>query len=54
MQIEKAEAHQDAKLRPMSKKIPGEQERKLKLYQDGLKQNLRFLKTEIDLLSKER
>ncbi|RZB41606.1 STE20-like serine/threonine-protein kinase [Asbolus verrucosus] len=54
MQIEKAEAHQDAELRAMSKKIRGEQERELKLFRDGLKQELRLLKAEIDLLPKER
>ncbi|KAJ3665518.1 hypothetical protein Zmor_001010 [Zophobas morio] len=54
MQIEKAEAHQDAELRTMSKKIRAEQERELKLFRDGLKQELRLLKAEIDLLPKER
>jgi STE20-like kinase len=54
MQIEKAEAHQDADLRAMSKKIRGEQERELKLFREGLKQESRLMKAEIDLLPKER
>lgn len=54
MQIERAEAHQDADLRATSKKIRGEQERELKLFRDGLKQELRLLKAEIDMLPKER
>lgn len=54
MQIEKAETHQDVELRAMSKKIRGEQERELKLFRDGLKQELRLLKAEIDMLPKER
>lgn len=40
MQIEKAEAHQDAELRAASKKIRADQERELKLFRDGLKQVL--------------
>lgn len=54
LQIEKAEAHQDADLRATSKKIRAEQERELKLFRDGLKQELRLLKAEIDMLPKER
>ncbi|KAJ8921628.1 hypothetical protein NQ315_010537 [Exocentrus adspersus] len=54
LQIEKAEAHQDADLRATSKKIRAEQERELKLFRDGLKQELRLLKCEIDMLPKER
>lgn len=54
MQIERAEAHQDADLRATSKKIRAEQERELKLFRDGLKQELRLLKCEIDMLPKEK
>ncbi|KAJ8952708.1 hypothetical protein NQ318_021026 [Aromia moschata] len=54
LQIERAEAHQDSDLRAASKKIRAEQERELKLFRDGLKQELRLLKCEIDMLPKER
>ncbi|XP_048526500.1 serine/threonine-protein kinase 10 isoform X2 [Dendroctonus ponderosae] len=54
VQIERAEAHQDADLRATSKKIRSEQERELKLFRDGLKQELRLLKAEVDLLPKEK
>ncbi|XP_060524154.1 serine/threonine-protein kinase 10 isoform X2 [Cylas formicarius] len=54
LQIERAEAHQDADLRATSKKIRGEQERELKLFREGLKQELRLLKAEVDMLPKEK
>ena len=54
LQIERAEAQQDADLRATSKKIRAEQERDLKLFRDGLKQELRLLKAEIDRLPKEQ
>ncbi|KAJ8934384.1 hypothetical protein NQ314_013425 [Rhamnusium bicolor] len=54
LQIERAEAHQDADLRATSKKIRADQERELKIFRDGLKQELRLLKCEIDMLPKER
>ncbi|XP_066139058.1 serine/threonine-protein kinase 10 isoform X2 [Euwallacea fornicatus] len=54
LQIERAEAQQDADLRGTSKKIRAEQERELKLFREGLKQELRLLKAEVDLLPKER
>lgn len=54
LQIERAEAQQDADLRATSKKIRAEQERELKLFREGLKQELRLLKAEVDLLPKER
>ncbi|CAH1131586.1 unnamed protein product [Ceutorhynchus assimilis] len=54
LQIERAEAHQDADLRATSKKIRAEQERELKIFRDGLKQELRLLKAEVDLLPKEK
>ncbi|XP_043287616.1 serine/threonine-protein kinase 10 [Venturia canescens] len=53
-QIERAEAQQEADLRLASKKIRGEQERDLKQFRDGLKQELRLLKQEVDLMPKER
>ncbi|XP_030752127.1 serine/threonine-protein kinase 10 isoform X2 [Sitophilus oryzae] len=54
LQIERAEAHQDADLRATSKKIRGEQERELKLFRDGLKQELRLLKAEVDMMAKDK
>ncbi|KRT82294.1 hypothetical protein AMK59_3967 [Oryctes borbonicus] len=53
LQIERAEAQQDADLRAASKKIRAEQERDLKQFRDGLKQELRLLKAEVDRLPKE-
>lgn len=53
LQIERAEAQQDADLRATSKKIRAEQERDLKQFREGLKQELRLLKAEIDRLPKE-
>lgn len=53
-QAERAEAQQEADLRLASKKIRGEQERELKLFREGLKQELRLLKTEVDMMPKER
>ena len=52
--IEKYEQQQEAELRNASKKIRAEQERDLKLFRDSLKQELRLLKQEIDLLPKDR
>ncbi|KAL1490995.1 hypothetical protein ABEB36_011658 [Hypothenemus hampei] len=54
LQIERAEAQQDADLRALSKKIRSEQERELKMFREGLKQELRLLKAEVDLLPKEK
>nr|CAD7571689.1 unnamed protein product [Timema californicum] len=53
-QVEKAETQQEADLRVTSKKIRGEQERELKQFRDGLKQELRLLKQEVDLMPKDR
>ena len=53
-QVERAEQHQDADLRLSSKKIRAEQERELKLFREGLKQEVRLLKQESDLLPKEQ
>lgn len=54
VQVERAEAQQDADLRTASKRIRGEQERELKQFREGLKQELRLLKAEIDRLPKEQ
>lgn len=54
LQIEKAEAQQDADLRATSKKIRAEQERDLKIFREGLKQELRLLKAEIERLPKDQ
>lgn len=53
-QIERAETQQEADLRLASKKIRSEQERELKQFREGLKQELRLLKQEVDLMPKER
>ncbi|KAL7048357.1 hypothetical protein ACKWTF_003318 [Chironomus riparius] len=52
--VEKYEQQQENELRNTSKKIRMEQERELKLFRDALKQELRLLKQEIDLLPKDR
>ncbi|XP_046994651.1 serine/threonine-protein kinase 10 isoform X1 [Schistocerca americana] len=53
-QVERAEAQQEADLRIASKKIRAEQERDLKQFREGLKQELRLLKQEVDLMPKEQ
>ncbi|CAK9794705.1 Serine/threonine-protein kinase 10 [Anthophora plagiata] len=53
-QIERAEAQQEADLRLASKKIRSEQERELKQFREGLKQELRLLKQEVDLMPKDK
>ncbi|XP_011254400.1 serine/threonine-protein kinase 10 isoform X3 [Camponotus floridanus] len=53
-QIERAEAQQEVDLRLASKKIRSEQERELKQFREGLKQELRLLKQEIDLMPKDK
>uniref|UniRef100_A0A182M0L4 Protein kinase domain-containing protein n=1 Tax=Anopheles culicifacies TaxID=139723 RepID=A0A182M0L4_9DIPT len=52
--VEKFEQQQEAELRNTSKKIRAEQERDLKLFRDSLKQEIRLLKQEVDLLPKEK
>lgn len=52
--VEKYEQQQETELRNTSKKIRGEQERDLKLFRDSLKQEIRLLKQEVDLLPKEK
>lgn len=53
-QVERAEAQQETDLRLASKKIRAEQERDLKQFRESLKQELRLLKTEIDMMPKDR
>jgi STE20-like kinase len=53
-QGEKAESQQESDLRAYSKKIRAEQERELKQFRDGLKQELRLLKQEVDLMPKDK
>ncbi|XP_076678517.1 sterile20-like kinase isoform X3 [Andrena cerasifolii] len=53
-QIERAEVQQEADLRLASKKIRSEQERDLKQFREGLKQELRLLKQEVDLMPKDK
>ncbi|XP_066581483.1 STE20-like serine/threonine-protein kinase [Prorops nasuta] len=53
-QIERAEGQQEADLRLASKKIRSEQERELKQFREGLRQELRLLKQEVDLMPKEK
>uniref|UniRef100_W4VR62 Putative catalytic domain of ste20-like kinase-like protein serine/threonine kinase n=1 Tax=Corethrella appendiculata TaxID=1370023 RepID=W4VR62_9DIPT len=52
--VEKYEQQQETELRNTSKKIRSEQERDLKLFRDSLKQEIRLLKQEVDLLPKEK
>ncbi|XP_062717324.1 serine/threonine-protein kinase 10 isoform X3 [Aedes albopictus] len=52
--VEKYEQQQETELRNTSKKIRAEQERELKLFRDSLKQEIRLLKQEVDLLPKEK
>jgi STE20-like kinase len=51
-QLDRAEAQQEADLRLASKKIRAEQERELKQFRESLKQDLRLLKQEVDLMPK--
>ncbi|GLH16608.1 Serine/threonine-protein kinase PLK4 [Gryllus bimaculatus] len=53
-QVERAETQQEADLRVSSKKIRAEQERELKQFREGLKQELRLLKQEVDLMPKDK
>jgi STE20-like kinase len=53
-QVEKAEMQEEADLRVSSKKIRSEQERELKQFREGLKQELRLLKQEVDLMPKDK
>lgn len=52
--VEKAEQQQELDLKFASKKIRTEQDRELKQFKEGLKNEAKLLKQEIDLLPKER
>lgn len=52
--IEKTEQTQEHELRSSSKRIRSEQEQELKIFRENLKQEIRLLKQEIDLLPKEK
>lgn len=49
-----AEQQQEADMRLASKRIRSDQERELKQFREGLKQELRLLKQEVDLLPKDQ
>jgi STE20-like kinase len=51
-QVEKAEEQQHVDLKVTSKKIRAEQEKELKSFRESLKQELKLLKQEVDLLPK--
>ncbi|KAK3870832.1 hypothetical protein Pcinc_023976 [Petrolisthes cinctipes] len=53
-QVERAECVQEIELKNASKKIRAEQERELKAFREGLKQELKLLKQEVDLLPKDK
>ena len=50
--MEKAEEQQHIDLKVTSKKIRAEQEKELKSFKEGLKQEMKLLKQEVDLLPK--
>ena len=52
--VEKAEQQQDADLKFASKKIRLEQERELKQFRESIKNELKLLKQEVDLLPKDK
>ena len=51
-QVEKAEEQQHVDLKVTSKKIRAEQEKELKIFRESLKQEMKLLKQEVDLLPK--
>ncbi|XP_046386682.1 serine/threonine-protein kinase 10 [Ischnura elegans] len=53
-QVERAEQQQEVDLRVASKKIRAEQEKELKQFREGLKQELRLLRQEVDLLPRDK
>ena len=53
-QVDKAEEQQHVDLKVTSKKIRTEQEKELKTFREGLKQELKLLKHEVELLPKDR
>lgn len=52
--LEKTEQQQETELRTASKRIRAEQEKELKDFRENLKQEIRLLKQEIDLLPKDK
>jgi len=52
--VEKAEQEQECDLKYASKRIKMEQERELKQFREGLKQEMKLLKQEIDVLPKDK
>ncbi|XP_037952505.1 serine/threonine-protein kinase 10 isoform X2 [Teleopsis dalmanni] len=52
--IEKTEQSQEHELRSASKRIRSEQEQELKIFRENLKQEIRLLKQEVDLLPKDK
>uniref|UniRef100_T1PC73 Polo kinase kinase n=1 Tax=Musca domestica TaxID=7370 RepID=T1PC73_MUSDO len=52
--IEKTEQAQEHELRSSSKRIRAEQEKELKVFREGLKQEIHLLKQEVDLLPKDK
>ncbi|XP_067628233.1 serine/threonine-protein kinase 10 isoform X2 [Eurosta solidaginis] len=52
--IEKTEQAQEHELRTSSKRIRSEQEQELKIFRENLKQEIRLLKQEVDLLPKDK
>lgn len=53
-QVERTEQQQEVDLRLASKKIRAEQEKELKQFREGLKQELRLLRQEVDLLPRDK
>ncbi|CAD7012390.1 unnamed protein product [Ceratitis capitata] len=52
--IERTEQAQEHELRTSSKRIRSEQEQELKIFRENLKQEIRLLKQEVDLLPKDK
>ena len=53
-QVDKAEEQQHVDLKVTSKKIRAEQEKELKAFRESLKQEMKLLKHEVELLPKDR
>ncbi|XP_011179528.1 serine/threonine-protein kinase 10 isoform X2 [Zeugodacus cucurbitae] len=52
--IERTEQAQESELRTSSKRIRSDQEQELKIFRENLKQEIRLLKQEVDLLPKDK
>ncbi|XP_011204222.2 serine/threonine-protein kinase 10 isoform X1 [Bactrocera dorsalis] len=52
--IERTEQAQESELRSSSKRIRSDQEQELKIFRENLKQEIRLLKQEVDLLPKDK